>query len=127
MYNVVPYHTRNVLAVRHALPSFNSQEEFSVRVFHSTFTWTLPVSAAFGTVTVSTPSESLAVTLLLSTGCGSTTVRVKLDVPENIRSVEMAVCSGFCGAVTANASSALCSRSDRAYTCTYLQWMMMMR
>ena len=124
MYNVLPYHTRSVLTVRHIF--LTSRRVFCLGV-HSTFTWTLPVSAAFGTVTVSTPSESLAVTLLLSTGCGSTTVRVKLDVPENIRSVEMAVCSGFCGAVTANASSALCSRSDRAYTCTYLQWMMMMR
>ncbi len=81
-----------------------ARDGFRIGIY-STFTWTLPVSVAFGISTVSTPSDSLAVTLLLSTGCGSNTVRVKLDVPENTRSVEIAVCSGFC-AVTARESAA---------------------
>ncbi|KAI0372126.1 hypothetical protein BV20DRAFT_964214 [Pilatotrama ljubarskyi] len=63
-------------------------------LLHSTLIWTLPVSSAFGTVTVSTPSWSFAVTFVLSTGRGSTTVRVKLVVPEKSLSVESAVDSG---------------------------------
>ena len=69
-----------------------------VRGAHSTFTCTLPVSAALGTVRVRTPSDSFAETLLVSTGCGSSTVRVKLAVPANVRSVVMAVWSD-CGCV----------------------------
>ena len=44
--------------------------EIPVGMFYSTFTWTEAGSSAFATVTVSTPSESFADTLLVSTAVG---------------------------------------------------------
>ena len=56
---------------------------------YSTLIRVLPCSTAFGTVRVSTPSSSLALTPELSMGRGSQTVRVKVEVPVKGLSVEI--------------------------------------
>ena len=57
--------------------SFNPNHRLTI---YSTATFTLPLSSAFGMVTVSTPSLSFADTPFPSTTRGSQTVREKLDV-----------------------------------------------
>lgn len=56
---------------------------------YSTGMVTDALSSALFTLTVRIPSRSLAETLLLSTGRGSQTVRVNVELPENERSVEI--------------------------------------
>lgn len=56
---------------------------------HCTSTFTVALSSTFGSVSVNTPSESLAVTREPSTGRGRYTVRVNAMLLVNTRSLEI--------------------------------------